>query len=241
MKIAVISDIHGNLEAFRQVLADIDISGIDAVISLGDNIGYGPDPEQVIRLIRKRDIPSVMGNHEWGVVKNKNMDWFNPVARLSLQKTVTLMSEESVNFVCNMDPCMTLFGSRFVHGFPPDKINTYIFQVSHQRMKKMFSQLKERICFVGHTHLMELITFDEQTIEHGLLEKGITKLSKHKKYIINIGSVGQPRDGNNNAKYVIWDTSANNIEVRFIPYNIAAVVEKIIKLGLPQVHADRLW
>ncbi|MCP4347397.1 MAG: metallophosphoesterase [Desulfobacterales bacterium] len=241
MKIAVISDIHGNLEAFRQVLADIDSSGTDTVISLGDNIGYGPDSEQVIRLIRERNIPSVMGNHEWAVADTGNMDWFNPVARLSLQKTMSMMSDESLDFVCNMKSSISFFESRFVHGFPPDMINTYVFQVSNHRMKKIFRWLNERICFVGHTHLMGIISFDGRIIKHALLEKGITELSEHKKYIINTGSVGQPRDGNNNAKYVIWDTSANNIEARFIPYNIAAVAEKIVALGLPRAHADRLW
>jgi len=91
MKVAIISDIHGNLDAFRQVLNDIEASGIDAVVCLGDNVGYGPEPEQVIRQVRNRNIPCVMGNHEQAVLDRGYLDWFNPAARKSLQKTTTML------------------------------------------------------------------------------------------------------------------------------------------------------
>jgi len=105
----------------------------------------------------------------------------------------------------------------------------------------VFNQMSEWICFVGHTHDLQIIGFDGRTLTHERLNEGITSLNTDTQYIINIGSVGQPRDGDNKAKYVIWDNSNNYINVRFIPYDIAIVVNKIITAGLPKIHALRLW
>ncbi|HHC25194.1 MAG TPA: metallophosphoesterase [Desulfobacterales bacterium] len=242
MKIAVISDIHGNLEALKEVLADIDKSNVGAVISLGDNIGYGPEPDKIVRVIRERDIPSVMGNHEMVVTDRAHLEMFNPVARKSLQKTIALLSNDSINFICRLKFSKVFEGYRFVHGFPPESVNTYLFQVSEEKLRETFQQMKEKICFVGHTHELEIVGFDGETITHTPIhKKGITFLHDEKQYIINTGSVGQPRDGDNNAKYVIWDTSNYHVEVRFIPYNIGKVVSRILEVGLPRAHADRLW
>ena len=240
MRIAVISDIHANLEAFKQVLADIGRSNIDRVVCLGDNIGYGPEPDQVITLIRDRNIPSVIGNHELAVTDQNYLDWFNPLARWSLLKTIELLSEKTINFISGLKPFLVQYGCRFVHGFPPDSATTYLFEVSEDELQLTFNNMNERICFIGHTHRLEIIDFNGQLITRTPLTKNMINLNKEHQYIINIGSVGQPRDGNNNAKYVIWDTSSCNIEVKFIPYNYNTVVNKIITAGLPIEHAIRL-
>ena len=242
MRIAIISDIHGNLDAFGQVLNDIDASDIDAVVCLGDNVGYGPEPEQVIRQVRKRKIPCVMGNHERAVSDRAHLNWFNPIARISLKKTITMLSEESISYIKGMKLSSVVYQSRFVHGFPPDSTDIYLFQVPDHTLNQTFKEMKERLCFVGHTHELKLIGFDGKVSQRIPLKEGIiTQLDSDRKYIINVGSVGQPRDGNNNAKYVIWNTSEDSLEVRFVPYDIAAVVSKIMAAGLPRVHADRLW
>jgi predicted phosphodiesterase len=242
MRVAIISDIHGNLDAFKQVLNDIDHSDIDAVVCLGDNVGYGPEPEQVIRQVLNLNIPCVMGNHERAVSDRAHMDWFNPAARKSLQKTITMLSEESLNYIRGMKSSLVIYQSRFVHGFPPDSTDIYLFQVPNHTLNQTFRKMKERLCFVGHTHELKLIGFDGKVSQYIPFKDGIVKhLHKDRKYIVNVGSVGQPRDGNNNAKYVIWNTSEDSLEVRFVPYDIAAVVGKIMAAGLPKVHADRLW
>jgi len=242
MRVAIISDIHGNLTGFQEVLKDIEALSIDAIVCLGDNVGYGPEPEQVICRVQERNIPCVMGNHDRAVIDCRHLGWFNPAARKSLQKTITMLSEESLNFIRGMKSSLVIYESRFVHGYPPDSIDTYLFEISSDTIKHTFREMKERICFVGHTHELKLIGFDGKVSEHIPLQKGIVKhLHKDRKYIVNVGSVGQPRDGNNNAKYAIWDTSEDSLEVRFVPYDIAAVVRKIIAAGLPRVHADHLW
>ena len=240
MKLAVISDIHGNMEAFTSVLADIDAGGVDEIISLGDNIGYGPDPGKVIQRIQERQITSILGNHELGVCDRKHLDWFNTAARASLQKTIQWLTDQDIRFISSLKNVLVRHECRFVHGFPPDCPMTYLFQVSDNDLQRTFSQIPEKICFTGHTHFLKMISFDGQHTEHQILTEGKTRLNREKRYILNIGSVGQPRDGNNKAKYVIWDTTAHTIDVRFIAYDIAAVVEKILTAGLPTIHALRL-
>jgi len=241
MKTAIISDIHGNFDAFREVLADINNSAVDRIISLGDNIGYGPEPDRVVQTIMARNIPSVQGNHELAVKDEEYLNWFNPVARKSLVKTRDMLSESAIKFVTELEPFLTLDDCRCVHGFPPDSPLIYMFQASKRRIQQIFETIPERLSFIGHTHTLEMIGYDGKTMENSDLPQGLTNLEADKKYIINIGSVGQPRDTSNEAKYVIWDSSSNTIDVRFIPYDIAAVVQKIKDAGLPQAHAKRLW
>jgi predicted phosphodiesterase len=240
MRVAVISDIHANLEAFEQVLIDIGKSNIDSTVCLGDNIGYGPEPEQVVAMIRDHDIPSVMGNHELALIAPSYLSFFNPLARRSLLRTIELLSEETIHFISGLEPFLIRYECRFVHGFPPDSATMYLFQISEDELLLTFKQMKEKICFLGHTHRLEIIDFNGQIVSRAPLTKNIIRLNRDRQYIVNIGSVGQPRDGNNCAKYVIWDSSKYNIEIKFIPYDIVSVIDKIIAVGLPTEHAIRL-
>ncbi|MGD8762277.1 MAG: metallophosphoesterase family protein [Desulfobacteraceae bacterium] len=241
MRLAVISDIHGNMDAFERVLADITRSDVNDIINLGDNIGYGPEPDLVVKSVQAHNIPSVVGNHELAAVEPRYLDLFNPVARESLEKNIKLLSNQSIRYISKQKTHLVSFGCRFVHGFPPDSALIYMFQVSDHRKKQIFDKLDERICFIGHTHILEMIGYDGNTVKHHPLKKGIQRLSENHKYILNIGSVGQPRDGDNRAKYVIWDSSHDTIEVKYITYDIGATVEKIRAAGLPDEHARRLW
>lgn len=241
MKIAILSDIHANLEAFNEVLADIAKSNVDSSICLGDMIGYGPDPEAVVTKIRSLEIPTIMGNHELAIVDPRYLEWFNPLARESIQKTVPMLSRASVEFITGLQRYTVRNEARFVHGFPPDSVITYLFQIEEPAFCNIFEKMEQSLCFVGHTHKMEIVSFGGGVVMRGPLKKGKIALSTAKKHIINVGSVGQPRDGNNNAKYVIWDTMDQTIEIKYIPYHIARVTNKIIEAGLPESHAHRLW
>jgi predicted phosphodiesterase len=241
MRIAIVSDIHSNVEAFQEVLADIDRSHADRIVSLGDNIGYGPEPEEVLRLLRAHNLPSIMGNHELGITDPSSLSWFNHYARRSLEMNRELLSAVSIEYLYTLAPALTLDRCLFVHGFPPDSITTYLFEASDIRLRGVLSSLEQELCFVGHTHYLELISFDGQKIRHTLLSEGEMNLPEGRRYLINAGSVGQPRDGDNRAKYVIWDTEARRLEVRFLRYDIAKTVQGILALGLPRINADRLW
>jgi predicted phosphodiesterase len=241
MKIAVISDIHGNLEAFLEVLADIRQARADSVVCLGDNVGYGPDPEGVTNLVRTHEIPCVMGNHELGIVLPDFLDWFNSYARQSLLLTMELLSESSISYIHTLPASLVHNRGLFVHGCPPDSITEYLVELSTAEFKSIFDRVGQRVCFVGHTHLLQLVSNDDGVIRHQTLCEGVVQLHENCKYIINVGAVGQPRDGDSNAKYVIWDSSENILAVRYVPYDIATTVNKILKLGFPKINADRLW
>lgn len=241
MRIAIISDIHGNMEAFKEVLSDIDKTDVDAIVSLGDNIGYGPEPDRVLELLRNRNIPSVMGNHELAVADSRIADLFNPLARKSIKKTIEILADSEIEYVSQLDYFMILGGCRFVHGFPPDSAITYLFRLSDDQLWNGLAQFEEALCFVGHTHIPEIVIFNNETIEREPLPAGRIELDSNCRYIINCGSVGQPRDLNNNAKYGILDTDALHVDVRHIPYDISSVADKILALGLPEAHANRLW
>jgi diadenosine tetraphosphatase ApaH/serine/threonine PP2A family protein phosphatase len=127
-----------------------------------------------------------------------------------------------------------------VHGFPLDSVTTYAFAVTDKRIRSTLKTMPEKICFIGHTHLLEIIDYDDPELLRAPLHKGITQLSSDSQYIVNIGSVGQPRDGNHDAKYVIYDTENLTVELRHIVYDIQAVMKKIRAAGLPEIHAERL-
>ncbi|MEW5910286.1 MAG: metallophosphoesterase family protein [Thermodesulfobacteriota bacterium] len=240
MRIAVLSDIHGNMDAFESVLSDIASKRVDQIISLGDMIGYGAQPEPVIAEIRSRRIVTIMGNHELAVVKRKYMSWFNPQARQSLTQTIDMLSPDSIRFLSRLNHFHHQDSFYFVHGYPPDSPLTYLFQVSEERMMKTFHETDFQIFFVGHTHILELIRFNRNGFSRSLLAEGMVRLQPDSRYIVNIGSVGQPRDGNICAKYGILDSRAHTLDIRFIPYDFRSAADKIIAAGLPPGHARRL-
>jgi predicted phosphodiesterase len=241
MRLAVISDIHGNLEAFREVLADIDRSRIDVMLCLGDNVGYGPEPEAVVRLLRARQIPSVKGNHELGVTDPTSFHLFNSTAQASLLLTQRLITADTHAFIGQLPSYLVLGECLAVHGCPPDSITKYLFELADEELLVLLKHLPLRLSFVGHTHDLELVMNDGLELTRQPLDAGIVSLQSGRKYLINVGSVGQPRDGNNNAKYVIWDDAEQTLEVRFIPYDIAKTADRIIELGFPLFYATRLW
>ncbi|MEW6263304.1 MAG: metallophosphoesterase family protein [Thermodesulfobacteriota bacterium] len=241
MKLAVISDVHGNLEALKQVLADIDQTGADLTVCLGDNVGYGPEPEAVINLLREHEIPSVLGNHELAIARPEYLSWFNELAHRSLVLTRNCLSESAVEYCRGLPVRMALAGGLFVHGCPPDSPLIYLAELKEAELKTVFESLEVQICFVGHTHILELVGYDGREVTRSGLATGLINLNPEGKYLINAGSVGQPRERNKNAKYLLWDTDRATIEARFIPYDVAKTANRIIELGWPVQHAQRLW
>jgi predicted phosphodiesterase len=241
MRRAVISDIHGNLEAFREVLADIEAQAPDAVVSLGDNVGYGPDPEGVIELIREREIPSVLGNHEHGLINPNRRSWFNFMARKALKVTEDMLSSESLDYIASLPMKIVEDGRHFVHGFPPDSAHTYLFAQDEYELIKVFRTLPSEMFFVGHTHLLELVEFYGGTCDRFEIWEGAREIEAGRRAMVNAGSVGQPRDHDPHAKYVIWDDETRTLEVRFVEYDVMKTADKIVELGIPETYATRLY
>lgn len=240
MSIAILSDIHGNMDALEAVLQDMDSRRPSAVYCLGDTIGYGAEPERVVACLHGRRIPTTLGNHELPVLHAGHLKRFNPVARTSIERTLTMISAESAARIRLWPAFIIADGCRFVHGFPPDRIRTYLFQIREKGLIRTFERVSERLCFVGHTHELELIAYDGRGIERRRLKAGLFSLDPDSRYLINIGSVGQPRDGTHHAKYALWHPEDARLEIRFVPYDVEAAAAKIIAAGLPESHASRL-
>jgi diadenosine tetraphosphatase ApaH/serine/threonine PP2A family protein phosphatase len=228
------------MDAFQKVLEDVDGSRADAVFCLGDSIGYGSEPEQVIQALYRRGIPSVLGNHELAAREPAFLGWFNAGARQSLVKSIAMLSDGSLAFIQGLPRHISAHDCRFVHGFPPDSPTLYLFQVEDAHKRAVLDALPESICFVGHTHLLDVIAYDGRTLTSLDFRIGPNMLHPELKYLINIGAVGQPRDGDLRAKYVIWDTAARLLDVRCVPYDARAAAAKIRAAGLPESHARRL-
>jgi Calcineurin-like phosphoesterase. len=251
--IAVLSDVHGNLEALRAVLADADARGITRLINLGDMVGYGPEPDACVQLLRERGAQSVLGNHEHGLLEAQARGWFNPQARKALDKTRELLSDDALMYFRTLPRTLEAEGALFVHGCPPGLVSKYLYELDDNDFLDAFDLYGNRLCFAGHTHELERISLvgcgcggDERLkIERKAFGKGVHVLDRSARHILNAGAVGQPRDGNNKAKYLVWEpqteTAPDRVEVRFVPYDIAKTAAAIIEKGLPQVYADRLW
>jgi len=238
-KTAVLSDIHGNYDALKAVFEDMEKQNISEAVSLGDNIGYGPEPNQVVSTLKLKSIPSVLGNHELGIITPEIKKWFNPFSREALTITENILTDNSIETISKYPDYLIKSNIRFVHGAPPDKILTYIFEFSPEGLKNLFTQYSEHICFTGHTHKLGMIYTDKNNVVKSELET-VAKLDKKKRYIINSGSIGQPRDGDKRAKYLIFNKKTLEIEIRFVDYDREAARKKIIKLGFPNVFADML-
>ncbi|CCK81876.1 metallophosphoesterase family protein [Desulfobacula toluolica] len=240
MRLAVISDVHSNLDAFQAVMADISTQAIDDIISLGDNIGYGAQPEEVIAGLKRHDISSVLGNHELALLDKDYLATFNPYARKALVINQKKLSDPAKYYVSTLKFCLVRYGCRFVHGVPPDNIARYVFHESDKRLIQIMELIKQRIAFVGHTHQLRIYELDRGNLKKKSFMKSTVPLEKNRRYIINSGSVGQPRDGYNEAKYVVWDSVRQSVTSRFVPYDYHAAAKKIKKAGIPGLYADQL-
>ena len=165
MKLAIISDIHGNWDALQAVLKDIDAAAVDDIVCLGDNIGYGAEPNRVVEALQQRNISSVLGNHELVALQPERLAWFNPTAQQSLAMTIEWLSENARSYIARMETAMVAHGCRFVHGFPPESVTTYYFELSEEATCGAFDAFAEQHCFIGHTHDLVLLTYRQGKLQ----------------------------------------------------------------------------
>ncbi len=239
MRLAILSDIHGNLEAFQAVRADIQRQGLDEIVCLGDMIGYGPDPEEVIKGVQDLQCMTVLGNHEAALLSEKARNWMNFQARENSIKTEWLLSKQSLSYCRNLPRSLHSGDACFVHGYPPDSVFAYLFNQADRRIEQLFAAAGPSLYFVGHTHDLQLVWQQEGVFRSPLIE-GRKVLARDRKYIVNAGSVGQPRDGDKRAKYLIWDSETRELQTLFIAYDSSGTMRKIRACGFPEAYALRL-
>jgi predicted phosphodiesterase len=238
---AVISDIHGNLEGLEAVLRDVP-DGIEKIYCLGDVIGYGANPNECCDLLRSTEMPTISGNHDLAVTDlSTDLAWFNPVAAAAIEWTRKQLTEENANFLRTRPRTMQEDGVLFVHGSvrDPDEyiLNEAIARENLAILEKKYPDV--RVCFFGHTHI-KAVAPSPDNMSSGSLT---FDLGSGRPYLVNPGSVGQPRDGDTFASYVLVEDAPDGgtrITYRFVEYDVPKAQTKIRAAGLPNILADRL-
>ncbi|MFZ5878051.1 MAG: metallophosphoesterase family protein [Chloroflexota bacterium] len=239
MRILVISDLHANLTALEAVLADAGPA--DETWCLGDLVGYGPDPNQVVEKVR--DMPQLtcmLGNHDVAVIGRMPFETFNGDARRSLGWTEKALNADNANFLRSLPQYTKARGqATLAHGSPRDPVWEYILNTLSARLN--FDHFDTPWCFVGHSHIQCLFRLEEAT-DRVTLEtlKPNLPVDLVPRMILNPGSVGQPRDRNPDAAYAIYDSEARTWTPRRVAYDVAAVQARIRAANLPEKHALRL-
>ncbi len=243
MRYLIVSDMHANWEAFRAVLRKVKRKRFDATLVLGDLVGYGAAPNQVVEAVRafKGKVYMVRGNHDKVVAGIDDGSSFNRVALAAALWTRKVLSYENISFVRSLPKGPVKVNDELLicHGAPQDE-DYYI--LSERDALFAFSASEERVVFIGHTHIASVFVYYDGYVEGSMLlgDKGVIKLHPQARYLINPGSVGQPRDRNPKAAFMIYDEQKSVVRWYRINYPIAAAQKRIINAGLPKVLADRL-
>lgn len=242
MKVAVISDIHGNYQALEAVLEDIERQQVREIVSLGDNIGYGPEPDRVVATLADRGIASVMGNHELALLDPGYFRQLNFLAQESLTLNRKALKAGNLAWLSELPRCLVKHGARFVHGCPPDSPTRYLFSPKPSELKEIFAAFQEPLGFAGHTHTIAHYSCDlEPRCCSHRIEPGAAPLAPERRHLIVAGSVGQPRDRfDRKAKYAIWNQATAELEIRALDYDAAATVALMEAHGYPVANATRL-
>jgi predicted phosphodiesterase len=236
MRYAIISDIHSNLEAFEAVLADADDNKCTDFVCLGDVVGYNGNPHDCVDRVREMECPIVKGNHDEQASLIESSRDFNEMAEAAIQWTRDHLTAEDKNWLRDLKLQRQVRDFTIVHA-TLDTPGQWGYVFNNLDAAASFTYQHTTVCFFGHTHVPVAFIRDE-----GVQRQQIDKLriDPGKKYFINVGSVGQPRDGDWRAGYCIYDVESNVVEQRRIKYDLATAQKKIVDAGLPHLLADRL-
>lgn len=237
MKYAIIGDIHANLEALKAVLEKCSELGVDSYLCIGDIVGYNADPSACMDILRSLPLQGVvMGNHDEQASSDDELVGFNPQAAFAIEWTRNNLSDEQRTYLRNLRLTMQIGKITIVHA-TLDSPRRWGYIFDKLSAGASFSYQFSQICFCGHSHVP--LAFEKfGTIQGGKYSE--IKIQPGHKYLINVGSVGQPRDGDWRSAFAVYDTDANTVNLHRIPYDIKTAQEKIIKAGLPERLAHRL-
>ncbi|MFC1498105.1 metallophosphoesterase family protein [Verrucomicrobiota bacterium] len=235
-KYAVLGDIHSNLEALETVLKDAEEQGVNSYVCVGDIVGYNANPAECLEKIRELDCVTVRGNHDHYCSHDESLDDFHPLAANVVDWTRRQLDANQLEYLKNLKMVCMAGGFTIVHSTldMPEKWG-YVFDILEAGSN--FNYQTTSVCFHGHTHVPVVYEKQKRVTQDNYRK---LKVTLGRKYFINVGSVGQPRDGNPDASYVIYDQQKGEIELRRLPYDVNAAKEKIRKAGLPERLADRL-
>lgn len=237
MKYAIFSDMHSNLEAYQSVLNAFRKEGELKYFCIGDIVGYGADPVACLELTKELDPIVVCGNHDWAAVELASIEYFNDHAKRAVLWTASALGKDDKDYLRSLQLTYADDDLAMVHGtlMRPEYFDyVFDFQTAYQMIKLM----PAKIAFIGHSHVPGIFCLKDEKIEYAAGSK--IKIGQDKRYLVNVGSIGQPRDGDWRPSYCIWDKDAGTIEIKRIEYNIDKAQKKIIEAGLPGFLATRL-
>lgn len=239
MLIAVISDLHANLEATQTVFAEIDRRSPDRIVCLGDLVGYNANPNEVMDIVRERNIETIMGNHDAAVCGLEDPWFFRSAAKKAIQWQLEVIRDEHKAYLKTLPEKMRFFeGCLGVHGSPGHRDDYIIDWLDAMRQMEHLDGRTEKICFFGHSHRQAFFS-----------DKGATELTGRQdtyhlhpmnRYFLNPGAVGQPRDRDPRAAFLFFETEKMTVEYCRVDYDIAKTQKRIVDAGLPVELAKRL-
>jgi predicted phosphodiesterase len=238
----ILSDLHGNWEAVEGVLEQ-SAGHYDRAVCCGDLVGYGADPNRVVEWVRANCVVVVRGNHDKACTGNEDLEWFNPVARLAALWTLQALTPANAEYVRGLSRGpVNEDGFQVVHGSPFDE-DEYV--VAADEAWEAFGYLESRVAFFGHTHMQGGFIWNHSRVETILCNAQpwsptTLEIDPECAYLINPGSVGQPRDGTPQAAFALYDSENRVVTYCRAEYDVARAQQKIREAGLPNILAERL-
>jgi len=242
MRIGILGDIHSNLEALQAVVAELQDAKIDQWVQVGDIVGYGAQPRECIRIIQDLECTVCLGNHDAAVIGTLPTEYFNLYARQAVEWTAEQLSPDEFDFLRQLPLFVEREQFTVVHGTMhlPDQFG-YVMSVVEAR--ESLRNQNTRVCFVGHSHVPAVYmqsSEGDDNIKVAFSPEVTAQTSGAHKVLMNVGSVGQPRDEDPRAAYAIFDTDTGEASIRRVAYDVASAQQKILEAGLPEVLASRL-
>ena len=233
MRYGVFSDVHSNLEALEAVLSAMASEGIEKYLCLGDTVGYAANPNECLDRIRRLPVVVVAGNHDLAAIGHPIREKLYPLPRLAAEWTSYQLREEHKAWLATLPLVTQIESATMVHSSLEEPEEFY-YITNNLEMLKTFYLMTTPLCFIGHSHFPWIM---EEGARFTVSEMVYSSI---KKYLINVGSVGQPRDGDNRASFCIWDSDEKQITLKRISYDIKRAQEKILATALPRRFAERL-
>ena len=234
---AILGDIHANLDALEVVLEDCRAHGVTDYLCTGDIVGYNARPHECMEIIRSLGCPVVMGNHDHYVSSRQNLEDFNPHAAAVIEWTRRQLTVEDIYWLRALPFVKTTMGITLVHA-TMDNPEAFGYVFDHLQAEAHFSHQVTPLCFHGHTHCPMI--YEKQIGAVYRIDAQDFKMPIGRKYFINVGSVGQPRDGDPRAAYALYDPKAREVTFRRLEYDVEAAQQRILAAGLPTRLAERL-
>jgi len=239
MRYGLISDIHANLEALEAVLAALQKESVEEILCLGDVIGYGPNPNECVKLVQQHAAVCLIGNHDEASLGRVDLELFNYMARQAIEWTTEQLTEESTAYLHAL-PYTRSYGDFMIVHASPDEPRRWNYILNLEDAAQGFDGFTEQICFIGHSHTPWVIPLPPDGRMRVLHDYPLLVKENHR-YLINIGSVGQPRDRIPDAAFGILDTAPLQYTLKRVSYDVEKTQKKIRAIGtLPPFLADRL-